>query len=215
MSIWTGWRDLLPGLMPAAFRGVRFHVINSRHEVGRRILLTWMPGIDTPASDDFGLLPGMIDVRALVVGDDYVAQAEAFRRACETPGIGTLLHPWLGEKRVLIERPAQISLADNELGVAWIDVGFTPVEVSLAPLVDTASQVLSAAGALRTAAGGYGSAALGGITTVATRAQVHETARAVAGTISSRISMAPEGAALMPLLQTGIQQIGSVVSGAT
>lgn len=214
MSIWNNWRDLLPGLMPAAYRGITFHVVDSRHEVGRRILLTWFPGMDTPAGEDFGRLDGPIDLRALIVGEDYIARALALQGAFQSSGIGTLLHPWLGEKRVLMERPAQLTFTDRQLGVLWFDASFTPVEVSRVPVVDTASMVLSAADSLVSAAGSFASGLMDGTMAVATQAQAHAAASSIAGVMSGRVALAPEAAGLTPLVRTAVDRVSASLSGA-
>lgn len=214
MSWWSNWSDLLPGLLPASYRGIRFHVVSSDHEVGRRILLTWFPGIDTPAVDDFGAYAGEIQIRGLVIGDDYIAQAAALETAFTARGIGTLMHPWLGEKLVQMEQPARIRFSDRELGVAWFEAGFTPVIVSLAPMVDTASLVLGGADALLGAATGYLGDVLGGSMAVATLAQAQTTASAIASLVASRVALAPEAAGLVPLVTPAVELVDTVLSGA-
>ncbi len=50
--------SLLPGLRPAAWRGVTFWVIDASHTVGRRIHATLYPGLDLKTHDDTGPLDG-------------------------------------------------------------------------------------------------------------------------------------------------------------
>ncbi len=119
---------VLPGLLPGAFRGVPFYIPDARHEAGRRIVHTLFPGLDHAAIEDLGLHRGIIEIIGLVVGDDYVVQAEALRAAFDVPGPGMLLHPWTGEQLVVVARPAVISYSATELRVARIRVGFLPAE---------------------------------------------------------------------------------------
>lgn len=211
---WDGWNDLLPGLLPAAYRGVRFHVIDSDHEVGRRLILTYFPGIDAPAVDDFGAYEGAIQIRGLVIGDDYIAQATALTAAFKASGIGTLLHPWLGEKLVQMERPARIHFSERELRVAYFEAGFTPVVPAVAPIVDTASLVMSGADDLLAAATGYLGDILGASMAVATLAQAQTSASAIAELVAARAAQAPEAAGLVPLVAGAVELVGDVVSGA-
>lgn len=138
---------LLPGLLPGAFRGVTFFVPDIRHEAGRRIVRTLFPGLDASAVEDLGLHRGMIDVVGLILGDDYVAQAELMRLACEATGPGMLLHPWLGERLVGVGEPASISFSSHELRVARFRVGFYPYDAP-SLLSSTLSAVLGAIAAV-------------------------------------------------------------------
>lgn len=118
--------SLLPGLRPASWRGKTFWVIDIEHEIGRRIHATLYPGLDLKTFDDTGPLDGPIDVSGLVIGDDYVQQAEALHAAFRKAGSGTFIHPWRGPIDCVLSRPARISFASDELRVARIDVTFEP-----------------------------------------------------------------------------------------
>lgn len=139
--------ELLPGLLPGAFRGVVFHVPDIRHEAGRRVAQTLFPGLDEAAVEDLGLHRGMIDVVGVIIGDDYVVRAEALRVACETAGPGMLLHPWLGERLVTVGEVASISFSARELRVARIRVGFFPYDAP-SLLSSTLSTLLGAIAAV-------------------------------------------------------------------
>lgn len=215
MSWWSNWNELLPGLLPASYRGIRFHVIDADQEVGRRLLLTYFPGMDEPAADDFGALEGPVRLRALIVGDDYILRAQALKAAFQTPGVGTLMHPWLGEMLVLCEEPARIRFTDRELGVVWIDASFTPVTLQLAPIIDTAARVFAGADALIGAAGAYVGDVLGASLAVASLAQAQSAASAIAALVAVRVATAPEAVGLVPLVTTGVERVGSVIAGAS
>lgn len=109
---------LLPGLMPGAYRGIGFDVPDTRTEMGRRIAEHLFPGMDRAAYDDMGLLPEVVSVDGVIVGDDYVARAKRLSAAFQSPGPGTLLHPWLGPMTVIVDRPPEISFSSRELRVA-------------------------------------------------------------------------------------------------
>lgn len=115
---------LLPGLLPGFWRGIRFHVPDASTAAGRRITEQLFPGVDLPAYDDFGVAPAVISIEGLIVGDDYIAQAFALQAAMETPGLSTLVHPWLGPMTVMLEEPGQIYFSDRELRVTRFSVQF-------------------------------------------------------------------------------------------
>lgn len=119
-----GDHDLLPGLLPGFWRGIRFHVPDASVAAGRRIAEQLFPGIDVPAYDDFGIAPAVISIEGLVVGDDYIAKAAALQVAMETPGLSTLIHPWLGPMTVMLEEPGQVYHSDRELRVTRFSVQF-------------------------------------------------------------------------------------------
>lgn len=153
MGLYDDADGLLPGLLPAAWRGLRWWVPDVSDTVGRRIHTQLYPGIDLKTHDDTGPLDGPVRMRGLVIGDDYIAQAEALRAAFRQAGPGTLIHPWRGPIRCVLLRPAEISFDSKELRVARIDAEFDPVTpAGIGQLGGTLSGVLSALTALRDAA---------------------------------------------------------------
>lgn len=152
--------DLLPGLRQGSFRGVPFEIIDISHEVGRRIVTHFFPGVDAQAREDQGRLDGPVSVAGLILGDDYVARARALEAALAQPGPGTLVHPWLGEMLVVVPPGASIRFSTGELRVARIDVQFERAVAQLSPGLATASRLAGSATALRTSAGALLSAAL-------------------------------------------------------
>lgn len=188
--------DALPGLLPGSFRGLTLHFLDTSSEHGRRVLEYLFPGVDAPAYDDFGLLPSVITVDALIIGDDYKAQVKALQRAFETPGPGQLMHPWLGPMSVILEEPASISFSARELRVARINVRLKRVQSG-----GGLAQILSGLGAGVT---GLIAAAQGLINLVGSRvistargAAVRRTVRIVNEAASS-VTPPSEGARLLP-----------------
>lgn len=164
---------LLPGLMPGAYRGIGFDVPDTRTEMGRRIAEHLFPGMDRAAYDDMGLLPEVVSVDGVIVGDDYIARARALSAAFQRPGTGTLLHPWLGPMTVIVDRPPEISFSSRELRVARFFAYFKRVRpqtsrsglstaVALASAVSglslTASGLISAVGRLTLSRAGIAAA---------------------------------------------------------
>ncbi|NIX75383.1 DNA circularization N-terminal domain-containing protein [Microvirga terricola] len=152
MTIFDHEYDLLPGLLPGAFRGVPFYVVDAGHDVGRRIVTSYFPGLDAKTHEDLGILDGLIDIAGLVIGDDYVAQAEALRRAFQTPGPGTLFHPWIGELTVILPQPARIDFSVTELRVARIQATFERTSAPAVLGLSTLTRLISTLRSVATAA---------------------------------------------------------------
>ena len=91
------WRD---HLIPAAFRGARFHVARHESQGGRRVHVHEYPGRDEPYPEDLGRRAREFEVEGYVVGDDYFAARDALLDACDAAGPGQLDHPYLGRRRV-------------------------------------------------------------------------------------------------------------------
>lgn len=214
MSLFDNLDALLPGLLPASYRGVPFYMPNSDHSVGRRIILTHFPGVDTPAADDLGRADGPWSLAGLLIGDDYIAQAAAMERAFATPGPATLMHPWLGERTVLPEAGGcTIHFAANGLRLARLDLSVTPVTISFGASVSTIALVVAAIGALLTAARAAATAVLTPAASgVATRYEAHVTAEAVSTAISTAITAAPWSAALAADMAAGYAAIAAAVA---
>lgn len=138
--------DVLPGLLPASYRGISFHVPDTSTQVGRRVAEHLFPGIDQAAYDDFGLATQTVQVEGLIVSDSYIAQAQALKAAFETPGPGTLIHPWLGPMQVIMEETAEISFAAHELRVVRFSATFKRYNgMGLSGYASTASALIGAA----------------------------------------------------------------------
>jgi len=95
----TSWTRA--NLRPASFRGVPFHVDSAGKSFGRAVVTHEYPGKDWAFHEDMGRATRQFPVQALLVGDDVLAQAAAFEAALETPGPGTLIHPWYGTLTVV------------------------------------------------------------------------------------------------------------------
>ncbi|MDL2332833.1 DNA circularization N-terminal domain-containing protein [Brucella inopinata] len=138
--------DVLPGLLPASYRGISFFVPDTSTQVGRRVAEHLFPGIDQAAYDDFGLATQTVQVEGLIVSDSYIAQAQALKAAFETPGPGTLIHPWLGPMQVIMEETAEISFAAHELRVVRFSATFKRYNgMGLSGFASTASALIGSA----------------------------------------------------------------------
>lgn len=127
-----------PQLRRASFRGVPFEVTSSNLSIGRRTQTFEYPQRDDPFAEDMGRSKRTIRITAFVVGYDYIARMKRLIAACEKPGSGRLIHPWLGSMEVTptdlsapvfeSNRVASVSLTFVESGKlqypnALLDVG--------------------------------------------------------------------------------------------
>jgi|Deesub1362A_J573_1020465.scaffolds.fasta_scaffold00715_17 prophage DNA circulation protein len=85
----------------ASFRGVPFYWREGDDEVGRRVAVHTYPLRDPIMSEDLGKKAARIRMRAVVVGERFLEDANQLLRACQRPGPGLLVHPLLGSLRVI------------------------------------------------------------------------------------------------------------------
>ncbi|MBB3947211.1 prophage DNA circulation protein [Rhizobium skierniewicense] len=178
--------DKLPGLLPCMYRGLSLFVADTSTENGRRVLEYLFPGVDAPAYDDFGLLPSVVTIDALVISDDYLARALVFKAAFEKPGPGMLVHPWLGPMQVMLEEPAEISFSARELRVVRINASFKRIPTgSAGGLSSLASNLTSAIATIMSAASILSGAVGTRVISSARTAAVTRSTRIVTAAVSS------------------------------
>ena len=109
------WRD---NLLDASFRGVAFGVNDTEAPIaGRRLAVHEYPGRDEPFVEDLGRRTKRWEIEAFVVGDEYADARDALIEACDMPGPGELVHPYLGSLQVactacsLVERTREGRMA--------------------------------------------------------------------------------------------------------
>ncbi|CAI0963886.1 Mu-like prophage DNA circulation protein [Serratia liquefaciens] len=100
-------------LQPASFRGVPFNVEEEEGTFGRRVQTHEYPGRDKPYSEDLGRTTRRFNVSAYLIGDDYFDQRDRLIKAVETPGPGTLVHPFYGEMVICIDGDARVSHSNS------------------------------------------------------------------------------------------------------
>ncbi|WP_424682912.1 DNA circularization protein [Frateuria sp. YIM B11624] len=134
------WRD---ELQPGSFRGVPFLIDASSADFGRRVSLHEYPLRDTPYGEDLGRRARQFSIECLVLGPDYMAARDRLIAALEAPGAGTLVHPYLGTRRVVVAQPASVNESTREGGVARFRIPFAEAGEKLEPeaTADTATQV--------------------------------------------------------------------------
>jgi prophage DNA circulation protein len=134
---------LYDSLLSASISGFPFEVLDTRQEFGRRIERFLFPGIDQPVFQDFGAQDNQISVTGMLIGDDYVQQAQNFRRVLQLPGPMTLVHPWLGNLQVILAGPSavNIELSNTTLRVARFTVTLFLYQPPPVTLADTLSLI--------------------------------------------------------------------------
>ena len=134
-----------PQLRRASFRGVPFEVTSSNLSIGRRTQTFEYPQRDDPFTEDMGRSKRTIRITAFVVGYDYIARMKRLIAACEKPGSGRLIHPWLGSMEVT---PTDLSAPVFESNrVAFVSLTFVESGKLQYPnaLLDVGAKCLSAA----------------------------------------------------------------------
>lgn len=94
-------------LRQASFRGASFEVDDADESGGRRLARHEYPLRDVPFAEDLGRKAGEWRIRAFVIqgrARDYAEARDALRKALTAYGPATLIHPWLGELTVAVER---------------------------------------------------------------------------------------------------------------
>lgn len=91
------WREQL---QDASFRGVPFFVEERDLSGGRRKVVHEYPGRDKPYVEDMGRKAKPFSYQCYVLGDDYLAAAQALENALDRFGPGELVDPWIGRTRV-------------------------------------------------------------------------------------------------------------------
>ncbi|BGI52720.1 MAG: DNA circularization N-terminal domain-containing protein [Candidatus Hamiltonella defensa (Ceratovacuna japonica)] len=99
---------------PASFRGVPFQVEGDEATFGRRVQTHEYPNRDKPYTEDLGRATRRFQITAYLVGEDYLVQRDRLIAAIETPGPGTLVHPYYGELSVCMEGDVRVSHSGRE-----------------------------------------------------------------------------------------------------
>lgn len=102
----TSWKD---NLRPASFRGVPFQVEDDEGTFGRRVQIHEYPNRDKPYTEDLGRATRRFTINAYLVGNDFFEARDRLIVAIDTPGSGTLVHPYYGEVAVSIDGEVRVS----------------------------------------------------------------------------------------------------------
>lgn len=93
------WREQL---REASFRGVVFSVEASQASGGRRYQVTEYPGRDARDVDDLGRRTETTAIRGFIGGPNWLERMHELQRAIRRPGVGELVHPWLGSMLIRV-----------------------------------------------------------------------------------------------------------------
>lgn len=107
----TSWKA---NLRPASFRGVPFQVEDDEGTFGRRVQVHEYPNRDKPYTEDLGRATRRFNIGAYLVGDDFFEARDRLIVAIDTPGPGTLVHPYYGEIAVCIDGEVRVSHSGRE-----------------------------------------------------------------------------------------------------
>jgi prophage DNA circulation protein len=120
------WRDRL---FQASFRGAPFKVKDVDTQVGRRSVLHQYPGKDIPYLEDLGLNADTFQVTGYVIQNrgnafDYFGERDTLITALRAAGVGTLVHPFLGELQVGLAEKASIKESFDQGGICIFEMLF-------------------------------------------------------------------------------------------
>lgn len=148
-------KSFFSSLRQASFRGVKFEVEEAGESSGRRLARHEYPLRDTPFAEDLGRKAKDWKIKAFIIqGRNYNYQEarDALRKALTDYGPATLIHPWLGELNVAVER-FSLHETTSRGGYCEFDIDFVEAGQRENPssVADTAQAVSSSAKNLRKA----------------------------------------------------------------
>ncbi|MCM1512607.1 MAG: DNA circularization N-terminal domain-containing protein [Oxalobacter formigenes] len=145
------WRK---NLLPASFRGVPFYVESATASGGRRMIIREYPQRDKASAEDNGMRARQFSVTGFLIGQNFIAGQKRLIAALEEKGSGTLVHPFYGEKTVVLSGDFSISVSANSGGMCTVTMPFTEADTPAYPSAsaDLGAFVLSSAGSLSEAA---------------------------------------------------------------
>ena len=88
-------------LRRASFRGVCFEVEKHEAGFGRRTAIHEYPARDLPYTEDLGRKARSFTIEGFIIGNDYSFNRDRLITACEMDEPGSLVHPYLGTKKVV------------------------------------------------------------------------------------------------------------------
>lgn len=135
------WRD---DYQPGNFRGAGFVTQGHEYSGGRRVALHEFPGRDDPLTEDMGRAARSFSIECHVIGSEYRTARDALITALEAEGPGLLVHPWHGERMVVVLNFRQ-SESTDEGGMARfsIDFGEAGLAVPASQGIDAQSRALT------------------------------------------------------------------------
>ncbi len=146
------WRERMRG---GRFRDADFLLDSHDLSSGRQAAKHQYPKGEKPYAEDMGKRQQEFSIECHVIGADYMAARDALIAALEKEGPGTLVHPYLGTRRVQV-LGFRLRESSAEGGIARFSIRFVEAGQNLQPRAsaDTSAIVGSRADAAITAIAG-------------------------------------------------------------
>lgn len=130
----------------ASFKGVEFRVEQAAAELGRRNVLHEYPFRDVPVGEDLGRAARHVSVTAFFFGEDGPAQLDLLLEVLESPGPGSLRHPWLGYHWCQLDGLAKVRYPAAAGGRITVELAFVEAGANWEPAaqVDSTAQLSAA-----------------------------------------------------------------------
>jgi prophage DNA circulation protein len=116
----------LQNFRQASFRGVGFLIDSADSQFGRNVVTHQYAERDVPFTEDLGRKARRFSMTAYLVGGDYMLARDALIEACELPGPGLLVHPYLGELQVVLD--GGLTVRERRQDGGYCDMSLTFVE---------------------------------------------------------------------------------------
>lgn len=125
---------LYDSLYPSSFKGAKFWYQSGDISSGRKTVIHEYPNKDFRFVEDLGRNLRIIEIQAIIKGDAYLIDKERLEAALNTPGIGILVHPFLGNINVY---PTGYTVTEpiNQVGVANFSINFAETSENISPRV--------------------------------------------------------------------------------
>lgn len=116
----------LRDLQPASFKGARFLVPKDHLDLGRNTVLHKYPAKpgNGQYAEDNGGIPNEFHLTAYLHGPNLQSDWASLKSALNSPGPGTLNHPWDGNRLCQHHGPAKVTRDDKDSGVLEITLTF-------------------------------------------------------------------------------------------
>lgn len=203
-------------LLAGKFRDVAFFVKNVQTQVGRRVAMHEYPQRDDAYPEDLGQKADAFTIEALVIGPDYFKARDALIAALKKRGPGTLIHPYYGQRTVILASPARIAESPEEGGMARFSLDFIEAGENVEPAArqDSQAAVESAADtALEAIAGEYaGEFSLDGVPEFVESAALELARDAMRALEAARRSLVPDLSILTDYMAAADALAGSLGS---